>query len=378
MLAVAPFPLMEVGEVIGLSAFMALEAEWNALVKATCDEPFYRHEFIQAWIDNFAPDATLSILTGRNADGRLVAALPLIKVRGLVSGLPARQTVSTANTHSCRFDMIAEDGDAAGQCFFAYLAADKTWDTIRITDVPAGGNARHVYRAAEAAGFPVGTWESQRSPYLELPSSYEKLLAGQNSHFRSNLRRHRRRLEAMGTVTVERITGGKDLQERLEECFAIEEKSWKGREGTAIRQDTQTHSFYSQLGHTAAAQDYLALFLLKLNGQSIAFHYGLTYGGIYYMPKVGYDQAFEAGSPGLVLLEEIIKDCIGRGLKRCDFLGMDMPWKAEWTRQVTRHDWLFIYRNATFGRALHDVKFKWIPAAKHLLQEWKRKHENAS
>src|SRR5207248_2957113 len=154
-----------------------------------------------------------------------------------------------------------------------------------------------------------------------------------NSHFRSNLRRHRRRLESMGTVTVERVTGGADLLERLEECFAIEQKSWKGVNGTAILQEPRTHSFYLQLAHTAATQNYLSLFLLKLNGQSIAFQYGFTYRGTYYMPKVGYDEAFEAGSPGIVLFEEILKDCIGRGLKRCDFLGMDMSWKRDWSKE---------------------------------------------
>jgi CelD/BcsL family acetyltransferase involved in cellulose biosynthesis len=376
MIAVAAAPVMAVTEVIGISDFMTLEREWNALVEATCGEPFLRHEFIRTWIDNFAPGETLSILTGRNSEGRLVAALPLMRTRGFVSGLPARQALATANTHSCRFDMIAEDGAAAGALFFAHLAADKTWDMLRITDVPEGGNAWHLYRAAQAAGFPVGAWESQRSPYLELPFSYEALLAGMNSHFRSNLRRHRRRLDAMGTVTIERVTGGTDLRERLAECFAVEQKSWKGLEGTAILQDANTHSFYTQLALTASSRNYLSLFLLRLNGQPIAFHYGLAYGVTYYMPKVGYDEAFVAGSPGLVLLEEIIKDCIGRGLKRCDFLGMDMPWKRDWSKQVNRHDWLFIYRDAVVGRTLHDVKFKWIPAAKHLVQRWKRRNES--
>jgi CelD/BcsL family acetyltransferase involved in cellulose biosynthesis len=376
MIAVAAARVMAVTEVLGRSEFMALEQEWNALVEATCGEPFLRHEFIRTWIDNFAPDTTLSILTGRNDSGRLVAALPLMRTRGFVNGLPARQARATANTHSCRFDMIAEDGAAAGPLFFAHLAADKTWDMLRITDVPAGGNAWHLYRAAEAAGFPVGRWESQCSPYLELPSSYEKLLAGMNAHFRSNLRRHRRRLEAMGTITVERVTGGAQLQDCLEACFAIEQKSWKGLEGTAILQHVNTRGFYTQLAHAAASHNYLSLFLLKLNGQAVAFHYGFTYGGNYYMPKIGYDQACEAGSPGLVLLEEILKDCIGRGLKRCDFLGMDMPWKKDWTKQVNPHDWLFIYRDAILGRALHGVKFKWIPAAKHLLQQWKRRNDS--
>jgi CelD/BcsL family acetyltransferase involved in cellulose biosynthesis len=369
-LAVKASPVIAVKEVIGRSDFMALEEEWNNLVEATCDEPFYRHEFIRTWIDNFAPGAKLSILTGRDETGRLVAAFPLMKARGFVSGLPARQTVSTANPHSCRFDMIAEDGTAAGKSFLAYLAADKSWDMLKITDVPAGGNAWHLYKAAEAAGFPVGTWESQRSPYLPLPSSYDKLLETMSPGFRANLRRRRRRLGKLGTVTVERVTGGAHLQEQLEECFAIEQKGWKGLKGTAILQDTKTHGFYTQLAHIAASQNYLSLFLLKLNGQSIAFHYGFTYSGIYYMPKLGYDEAFEGGSPGLVLLEEIMKDCIGRGLKGCDFLGLDVPWKTDWSKQVCRHDWLFIYRDGAFGRALYEVKFKWIPAAKHLLLQF--------
>jgi len=371
MLAVRASTLIAVNEVITRSDFMALEKEWNDLVEATHEEPFHRHEFIRTWIEHFAPEADLSILTGRNRTGRLIAALPLMKARGPVSGLMARQILSTSNPHSCRFDMIAEDATTAGDSFFAYLAADKSWDMLRIADVPSGGNAWHLYRAAEAAGFPVGTWESQRSPYLELPSSYDKLLEGMNSHFRSNLRRHRRRLESMGTITFERVTGGTNLQERLEECLAIEQKSWKGLQGTAILQDTETRGFYTQLARIAASHNYLSLFLLNLNGQPIAFHFGFTYGDGYYMPKIGYDEAFAAGCPGLVLLEEIMKDSIRRGLKRCDFLGMDMPWKRDWSKQACRHDWLFIYRDAAFGRALHEIKFKWIPAAKHLLHKWR-------
>ncbi len=360
-------PVMAVTEVMGRSDFMALEKEWNTLAESTCGEPFYRHEFIRTWIDNFAPDAKLSILTGRNEAGRLVAAFPLMRARSLVCGFPTRQTVSIANPHSCRFDMLAEDGIAAGETFFAHLAADKRWDVLKITDVPAGGNAWHLYRAAEAAGFPVGSWESQRSPYLPLPASYQKLLEQMSSGFRANLRRRARRLEKLGTVTVERVTGGAHLQERLEECFSIEQKGWKGAEGTAIMQDTKTRGFYTQLAHVLASQNHLSLFFLKLNGQSIAFHYGFVHGGIYYMPKLGYDETFDACSPGLVLLEAIIKDCIGRGLKGYDFLGMDSPWKTEWSKQVCRHDWLFIYRDAIFGRALHEMKFKWVPTAKSLL-----------
>ena len=357
--------------VVDRSGFLGLEQEWNDLVVTTRDEPFYRHEFLRIWMAHFTPRARLEVLTARDRTGKLAAVFPLMKTRGLVCGLPARLGVSTGNSHSCRFDMVAEDGRAAGKSFFAHLAADKTWDVIRIADVPEGGNAWHVYRAAEEAGFPVGTWESQRSPYLPLPASYPELLARMSSSFKANLRRRRRRLEAMGTVSVERVTGGADLQARLEECFAIEQSGWKGKEGTAILQDTKTRGFYTELAHTAASRNYLSLFFLKLDGKSIAFHYGFTYGGIYYMPKLGYDESVKECSPGLVLLEEIIKDCIGRGLKGYDFLGLDGEWKTQWSSEMRRHTWLFIFRDSRFGQALRTAKFRLIPAAKQVLWPWR-------
>jgi len=359
--------------VVDRSGFMALEREWNDLVVSTRDEPFYRHEFLRIWLAHFTPAARLEVLTTRDRDGRLAAVFPLIRRRGFICGLPARLGVSAGNSHSCRFDMVAEDGSAAGRTFFAHLADDRTWDVIRIADVPEGGNAWHLYRAAERAGFPVGSLESQRSPYLPLPSSYRELLDRLSSSFRANLRRRRRRLEALGTVSVERVTGGADLQARLEEGFAIEHSGWKGKEGTAILQDAKTHGFYTELAHSASARDYLSLFFLKLNGRSIAFHYGFTYGGTYYMPKLGYDETLKECSPGLVLLEEILKDCIARGVKGFDFLGLAGDWKTQWSSEIRRHNWLYIFRNSRFGRALHAAKFRLVPAARQVLWPWRER-----
>ena len=358
-------------EVVDRPGFLALEREWNELVVTTQDEPFYRHEFLRVWLTHFTQGAKLEVLTTRDRTGKLAAAFPLMKTRGFFCGMPARLGTSTGNSHSCRFDMVAEDGSSAGKSFFAHLAADRSWDVLRIADVPDGGNAWHLYRAAEKAGFPVGTWESQSSPYLPLPSSYQELLAGMSTGFKANLRRRRRRLEAMGTVSVEHVTGGADLQARLEEGFAIERSGWKGKKGTAISQDARTYGFYTELAHTAAARNYLSLFFLTLNGKAIAFHYGLTYGGVYYVPKLAYDESLKECSPGLLLVEEGIKDCIARGVKGYDFLGLSGGWKTQWSNQTRRHNWLYIFRDSRFGQALQTTKFKLLPAAKQVLWPWK-------
>lgn len=359
------------------SAFLALEQEWNTLALASGAGPFSRHECIRVWSSNFAPGARLVVLTARDRALRLVAALPLLQETGLVCGLPARQLVATANAHSCRFDMIAADPRAAARAFLAHLLARPGWDLLRLIDVPEGGAAWQIYAAAEAQGLPVGIWESQRSPYLRLPSTYAELLSRMSSHFKANLRRRRRQLEKLGRLSVERITDAAALEAGLQAGFRLERSGWKGRQGTAITQDEKTHGFYRELASRAAGQGYLSLFLLRLDGEPIAFHFGLGYGGIYYLLKVAYDESLKAYGPGHLLVEETVKDAISRGFTDYDFLGDEMEWKKEWCATVRAHHWLYIFRDTAFGHALRKAKFELVPAARQALSGFERKERTA-
>src|SRR5262245_48388981 len=103
-----------ISSVTDAGAFRNLEREWNELVTSSNDCLFLRHEFLRVWLESFAPSASIEVLTGRSPDGRLVAALPLIRERSAIRGIPVRQAVSMSNDHSCRFDMIARDPAAAG------------------------------------------------------------------------------------------------------------------------------------------------------------------------------------------------------------------------------------------------------------------------
>jgi CelD/BcsL family acetyltransferase involved in cellulose biosynthesis len=365
---------LEVVEVVDRPAFIGMENDWNRLVETTSDEPFYRHEYILSWIDSFAPNSKLKILTGHDRQGRLVAALPLVAERGFLYGLPVRRLVSPTNVHSYRFDLIAEDRRSAGRTFLRTLAADDTWDVIKITDVPEGGNAWDFYNAATEAGFPSGAWESQRSPFIPLPSSYDVLEARLSSKFKANLRRRRRRLEERGAVTVERVTGGLALEARLEDCFTLERSGWKGRKGTAAAQSKPTRGFYTGLAHRASRGDYLSLFFLKVGSKPIASQYGLTRRGVYSLVMTCYDEAYSEYSPGHLLLEDVMKRCVAGGLSEFDFLGCDLGWKLDWSPIVRSHHWFFIFRDNRLGRILKKAKFDWIPAAKDSLKRWRREH----
>ncbi|WP_199724573.1 GNAT family N-acetyltransferase [Corallococcus sp. AB011P] len=360
-----------VAEVRSLAAFNALEAEWNALVKRADDQVFYRHEFVRCWLENFAPGAALRILTARNALGMLVAVLGLQEEQGHQYGVPVRQLSSLTNKHSCRFDLVAEEPRHAAVAFLSHLLGDPSWEVLRLSDVPEGGAAWELLNAARGAGMPWGAWPSARSPYLVLPPTVAAWTKGRSNA--KPLRRRRRRLEERGRVEVERVAEVEGLGSKLEEAFALEQSGWKAQEGTAIAQAEHRRGFYTGLAHTAAERGWLGLYFLRLDGRAIAFQYGLEYGGRYLAMKPGYDETLAEVSPGHLLTENLIQDCIGRGLGELDLLGDDAPYKREWTEQVRQHHWLFIYRDTWMGQTLQRSKFRWAPVAKRMVGRWVRR-----
>jgi CelD/BcsL family acetyltransferase involved in cellulose biosynthesis len=354
------------------AAFVRLASEWNSLVEATSDQVFYRHEFLRIWIDNFAPGAELRILTLRDGDGRLTAALPLIAERASVYGVPVRQLSATANPHSCRFDVIAREPAAAAAAFVAWLRADRAWDVLRLTDVPAGGAGWALIAEARARGLPTGAWESVRSPYVPLPATWDAFQSRLHAKFRANCRRRRRKLEEKGKVALDRVEGGLALDAALEEGFALEQSGWKGQRGTAIAQDPATRGFYTELARDAADAGRLSLFFLRLGGRAVAFQYGLTHGPRYLLLKPGYDESLSDCSPGQLLTEDVMADCVARGLSEFEFLGPDMPWKRDWTDAVRPHAFLYVFADSALGRALRAAKFRWAPAVKRRLARFTR------
>jgi GNAT acetyltransferase-like protein len=356
-----------VSEVTTTPEFLTLEDEWNALASATGAELFLHHEFLRIWIDNFHPRSPIQVLIGRE-DGELVAALALLRQRGTIFGAPTRQLVSFANDHTPRFDLLARDPPRAARAFFAHLKGDGAWHFLRINQVVDGSNAWHLLHAAREAGFPVGSWLSVRSPFVPLSPSVDQFEGRLHRKFQANIRRRRKKLQGRGTLTFERVDGGDRLPLALEEGMAVERSGWKGEIGSAISQDLPTWGFYSELARNAAYRDWLSLYLLRLDGRPVAFHFGLSHGRRYYLLKTAYDESMRDTSPGQLICEEVMRDCVRRGIGEFDFLGPDMPWKREWTGMLRPHYWLFVFRNSPYGQALHRYKFKWIPAVKNLLR----------
>lgn len=338
-----------------------IAGEWRDLcAEGPCNEPFYRPEWIGAYLRAFEPRAKVLLVTARRG-GRLRAVLPLVSEWTRFRGIPVRMLRGAANVHSCRFDLIhgRDDGPEATDAIWRELSKRGGWEVIQIPDVPAGGAIEGLVATAAQEGHPVGNWESMRTPFVPLPGrggDPDQVLGRTDAKFRANVRRRFRKLEGKGKVELV-------LTERadpavLAEFYELERAGWKGEGGTAIACDDATRRFYDEAASWLEREGSLALYSLRLDGKAVAMHWGLVWDGRYFLPKPAFDESHRECSPGQLLIQEVLRDCVAKGLDEFDFLGPWMEWKADWTDEVRPHAWHYVFRRGPVGRALHAAKFR--------------------
>jgi CelD/BcsL family acetyltransferase involved in cellulose biosynthesis len=366
------------GEVMtgGVEVIERLGAEWRALcAEGPNDEPFYRPEFIAAWVRAFAPDKRLVVVTARKG-GKLRAVLPLVERVGSLRGLPVRMLTGAANVHSCRFDVIRGlvDADEAVELVWRMLGERSGWDVIELREVPQGGAGESLLRAAARDGHPTGQRSLGASPYLPLGSArgtdderFERLLARTSKKFRKSLSRSFRQLSETQAL---RLTCMKEANAAaLERFYRLESAGWKGRKGTAIACDERTRRFYDGLAQAAARHGYFALYALEWGGRVIAMQYCLSDRERCCLLKPTYDETLGKYSPGQLITHEVIRDCMARGLTEYDFLGREAEWKGQWTEAIRPQADCYIFRRGVPGQALHAWKFRLLRRAREV--KWK-------
>ncbi len=342
----------------GMELVDNVAGEWRELCSASELAPFHHPEWIAAYLRAFAPRATVRLLTAR-AGSRLRAVLPLME-QSKFCGLPARVLRGTSNVHSCQFDLVTgkEQTAASIGAVWNHLKEMSDWDVLEFNDVPAGGAAEQLLALAASDDYPVGQWPTNVSPYVSLRGAADALQVIPGGEFRRELRRQMRRASEKWQIELHRSDSA--CAGDLQQFYAIEMSGWKGRNHSAIASRPATQLFYDEIAKSASTLGYLSLYLLHFDGVPVAGHFGLTYRGRYYTPKIAYDERFASVGPGHLLIEAVLRDCISRGIGEYDIVGPSVPWKLKWTSNTRSHAHCYVFRKGAYGRVLHAVKCRFM------------------
>jgi CelD/BcsL family acetyltransferase involved in cellulose biosynthesis len=261
-------------------------------------------------------------------DGRLEAIAPLVAGGSLPGAwrlIGMRQLAEPA-------DFLARD-EAALERLTATLA--RLGAPLHLARVPADSATLPLLRSSYRGRGLFIERTAVGCPRILLDSGWEEPEGKLESNRRQDVRRARRRAEALGPVRCEILAPqAGEVKALLDEAYRVEATGWKGRQRTALAFDAARGAFFRRLAMATARRGWFRLAFLHIGDQRAAMHIALETGGSHWVLKVGYDERFQRCSPGTLLTLETIRHAARAGLLSYEFLGTDEPWLRAWTREA--------------------------------------------
>jgi CelD/BcsL family acetyltransferase involved in cellulose biosynthesis len=151
---------------------------------------------------------------------------------------------------------------------------------------------------------------------------WDELLATKSRNLREQVRRRERNLQRDHDVTYRLVSGADGLDDALDDLFRLHRLRWGT--GTTFG---QTEAFQREFAAVAADRNWLRLWLLEIEGRTVAAWLGFRYAGAECYYQAGRDPTLESSSIGFVLLSHTIREAVADGAGEYRFLRGDEPFK---------------------------------------------------
>ncbi len=221
----------------------------------------------------------------------------------------------------------------------------------------------------------------ERLPWVAVKTDWKTFEKEQiSSSRRSSLRRLQRIAESKGKLTFEAvIPRPENLDSYLDVAFEVEASNWKARRRTAMKYNRKLGDFFKSYAHLAAESDELRIFFLHVDNKPIAVELTTLYANRLWIFKIGHDEAWWKCSPGILLMNYVVKYCFDKGLEGCEFGGTDEPWLHIWANEW-HSAWTYrIYPGSVKGMFQLTADFLQLAAVKvraaSVTMKAKRQHD---
>ncbi len=333
--------------------------------------PTARAALVAHWVETLAPEQPFHAIA-IEAGGRWVAALPLVesRLKGMikVGRLPC-------NEWSWAGDLLLDPAvPEAVECLIdgiGGLRLPLLWIDGAPLEQP---HWQQFLSALDRRGIGFARHERFKIGLVDLTQPLETYQAGWSSNFRRQMRKMSRRADELGgaRLAVHRPANNDKLDQLLQIGFEVEDRSWKGRDGTSVLKSPAMHKYLREQAALLAELDHLELTFLEFADKPIAFEYGMTSKGTYFSPKVGYDEAYAHLTPGQLLrLKMVERFFADTDRTTWDFLGPMVEATERWTTRTYGIERLVVAMGGAQGRlALRAYRDLW-PAVRRLRERWR-------
>jgi CelD/BcsL family acetyltransferase involved in cellulose biosynthesis len=338
---------------------------WDDLwQRSHSSRPVARAAALAHWIDRFAPASSFCALIVERADGRLVAALPLVGQR---VGRVFETAAMPHNAWSPAGELLLDrggDGAAAARTLVEGLD-ELPWSLLRLDTVPVAAPQWRAFRAALAdAGIPHDCRRLFDVGIVDLGCDWADYRRSWSRSHRRHMTHAVNRLKRDGELDLELHSSipHDAVEPLLRRGFEVEDRSWKGKAGTSVLRSPGMFEFYLGQAQLLAQTGHLRLAFLKSRGRPIAFEYALSAKGTFHSLKTGYDESFARFSPGQLLTHVLLNRLFQNfDHKQFDFMGPMCGAMASWRPRMYPIGRLAVARPGLAGRLIMHAYTRWWP-----------------
>ncbi|KPK74098.1 MAG: hypothetical protein AMJ84_00810 [Acidithiobacillales bacterium SM23_46] len=264
----------------------------------------------------------------KHLEPRVPVVVILIERKGVVSrdlvGLGVYETVRRSgripmahlrafrSRHSYLTGLLLDRDCAseASRAYFRFLRRDSSWHGVEVTVHPTDGQFGAIMteaaRKEDVAWYEYG--RSRRAILMPAKCGEDYLRESVSSRELKDIRRRKRRLEELGTVTWRALAGQEVDARCIDRFLDLEHRGWKGEHGSSLRSNAGDEAFFREMA-THFADHGRAIFTeLAVNEVVIASTSNFVSGSGGFAFKLGWDPQFTRMAPGRLNEIELVRN----------------------------------------------------------------------
>jgi hypothetical protein len=322
---------VEIRVISNPNKIVEMESDWNALVDASCKNPFMLSEFVRQFMSSNRSTSWTPLVLVVSAKNNVVGIAPLMAkkkfgVRSVKfvynSAFSPDFIIYNQHRESC----IAHTLDFLFKtlnCKFADLLLPVESPNFQILKQQCNAKRIHLWTAPEMGHrvLPVGcTW-----------NEFESMRGKKFGH---KFKKARRKLDQAGAWKIT-CTAANEGNYAAKKVLDVEKTSWKEalRIQRGEKTDAELMTIIKAMQNTVKIEPAFKwnVWFLELKNQTIAYHLVLQYKETAFFAKTSYDKKYGQLYPGKYLCNFIIHELFNeKEVKNIDFL-TDLPFHRTWT-----------------------------------------------
>ncbi|MTI18330.1 GNAT family N-acetyltransferase [Rhodobacteraceae bacterium RKSG542] len=277
----------------------AIKEKWRTLAANALEpNPFYSPEFVEPYAKHLLSDETCVVVVTSTDRQKALAALPLRKMR---STLLFQTTQALAGQYGpLGTILLSKDGvsSEALQKLIETACDLSPSNTLVIPFHPTHTKSLQLLeKALEDSPFTLNYQAEEERGYQDTTQSGHTTF-----HAGKNLKARRKKLERLGELHMQTYRQSDAILAHLPDFLDLEERSWKGLEGTALASQSHSRKFVEEFVEALTEANQIRIHTLVLDEMPIASMILLGAESHQFAWKTAFDESYARYSPGRILL----------------------------------------------------------------------------